>query len=188
MNLIPALEANIAYSIGYDFRSKIKAAVNELIDEGEWVDGFELAVKNGELSLDECDELLAALDVLSPGIYTGRPDFLEMLRQHLPQLAYTTLGYMVYDDLTIIATDSLRVARFTTKECLWVSDRVSYDGIQLTNINANEVNGLGWILGHDMNLQPFTLRMSDGLLLKGKAVKYESATQQSAKPDTFGIL
>ena len=144
--------------------------MNNAIDNGFWVDGFEIAIKNGELDYHETNELLGVISNNFPETKISPATFLPILNDALPQGVFAPITWLIADDMTIIASDSLRVARLTSSSCIWSTPRLSYDGIELISIDGNRVNGLAWLLKTNNEMDSFTLSFFDGSILDGTVV------------------
>jgi hypothetical protein len=171
MRLQPVLEAMIEYACGGSYAAKMKHAANAIIDDGDWIDGIELAVTPGELDHCQCEELYGIFARQDPMLDIRYQGTLDLFEQHLPQLPFSNLQYLVHDDLSIIATDSLRVGRFTTSSIVWVTPRIALDGIDLDRIEDNCVHGSSR-LGYTDKLTPFRLAFDDGQILQGEVCEW----------------
>ena len=166
------LEAQLLNALNRPPGMVLKRAVNQAVDNGHWIDGFEIAIKEGELDYYEVNELLEIISRVLPETNISKDKFLALLDDTLPQSALSPVNFLIADDMTIIASDGLRVARLTPSSCVWSTPRLSYDGIDLISINKNQINGLAWLLRPNEEMDRFTLSFIDGSILIGTIVDW----------------
>jgi hypothetical protein len=147
--------------------ARLKTLINDALDQGEWHDDFDIAVTRGELGHYECAELW---DV----VRRDYPESMQRLERNVASVRsyfrfdprMTRVAWLVADDESVVVTEGLHVARFVDGSLLWVTKRISLDGIHLTEIANGEVLG-EWYLD---DWYPLRLAFADGALLEGKAI------------------
>jgi hypothetical protein len=170
MNAMSFLEAQLLNALNRPCGMALKFAVNKAIDNGHWVDGFEIAIKSGELDSNEIRELLGIVSNIFPETSISPTKFLAVINDALPQSALAPITWLIADDMTIIASDGLRVARLTLSNCIWSTPRLSFDGIKLIDVDEKRITGLAWLLRPNDEMDSFTLALNDGSILTGTIV------------------
>lgn len=173
MNIEDLLSLYMEMEFGSQGCHLLKSLVNEALDNGEWHDGFEVAVKTGELDYRECAELFESVRKAYPHIVFNASTVKALIELHLPQAALTSIRWLIADDGSLVITDSLRVARFLNDELVWVTKRISWDGINLTKIVNNEIVGQ-WLspIVSQNEWKPLRLSLHDGTLLEGQEITF----------------
>jgi len=167
---IVGLQLQAAY--GAMLPTMVKSIVNRELDEGIWLDGYELAVTPKELSLDESNELLRIILTANPECKINIEVLSGVVEKELPQGTFARLTWLVAEDATFVITDSLRVARFKGSSMMWCTPRISYDGIKLIEVANEEVHGLCWHLSKSYEPdEPFRLDLENGTILTGTIIE-----------------
>ena len=84
-----------------------------------------------------------------------------------------SLGWLVAPDCGLVLTDSLRVARVDNGQLIWVTNRISWDGIELNRIENEIVFGSWFDAARSTDeWQPLELAYSNGALLKGEEINF----------------
>jgi len=173
MNKVDLLSLYMEMEFGSQGCYKLKLLVNEALDNGEWHDGFEIAVKTGELDYDECAELFANVKKAYPQVALNIERLKSLIKQHLPQAEITPISWLVAEDGSLIIGDSLRVGRFSGDCLVWVTKRISWDGINLIRIANNEIEGEWYSpVNSQQEWQPLRLSFNDGALLEGQEIEF----------------
>jgi len=167
--------------------ARLRALINEALDQGEWHDGFDVAVKKGELDHYECAELWdivrrdypESVQRLARNVIGVRSHFESALRIGM------RIKWLVADDESVIVTEGLHVARFVDGALLWVTKRISWDGIYLTSITDGEVLG-EWYCPDSRadDWCPLRLAFADGTLLEGEEIHWQSPKADSTPMTT----
>lgn len=162
---------NVAF--GNEPKKSLKEFINKALDQSEYYEGFEIAISKNDLDYKEYDELyesfLSAYNKYIPDIEAIK----FLIDKHLPQSYFTNTSWLVSDAGEIYVTDGLRVAKIFNNKLIWVTKRVSWDGIELEELTDSEVIGQ-WYSPIDENSPWSELRIStkDGALLKGEVIEY----------------
>ncbi|GAA5496455.1 hypothetical protein Rhal01_02639 [Rubritalea halochordaticola] len=166
------IDLQLQRHFGSSYKSKLKlqALVNEELNAGVWKDGYELAACTKELSQEDAEQLLEIVLKQFPEYRMGK-EFLDSVDVILPQCSLTRINWLVADNGTAVLTDGLRVAAYRGTELLWVTPRISYDGIILKDIHNNQVTGTSEWLGSDDPTAPFVIELTTGQLLEGEIVE-----------------
>ena len=149
----------------------LKELVDNALNNGEWHDGFDIAVKSGPLDYEETKELFSIVKATYPEIIIDVIALRELIDNHLPQSTFSQISWLIADDTSIVVEDSIRVARFKNNSIVWVTDRVSWDGIKLIKIENNEIIG-EWFDVTNPKKYWRTLKLSfeNGKLLEGAKI------------------
>ena len=150
---------------------KIQNLVNRDLDAGIWEDGYDLAVNPAGLDHAEGQELLDMVLKRYPDYKIDKAPLLESIDANLPQSYFEGVLWMVADDGTFILTDSLRVARYRNNSPVWVTPRISFDGIELVSVDSETVRGLAFLGGSNVPDSPFTLDFETGSVLEGTTIR-----------------
>ena len=175
MKTLDLLSAYMEMEFGSAVRAcaRLKTLINDALDHGEWHEDFDIAVKNGELDHYECAELWDA-------VRRGYPESMRRLEKNAASVRRhfgsalrigMRIEWLVADDESVIVTEGLHVARFVDGALLWVTKRISWDGIYLTSITDGEVLG-EWYCPDSRadDWCPLRLAFADGTLLEGKEI------------------
>ena len=150
---------------------QLKLFVNDVLDSGEWHDDFDIAVKNGELDYYECTKLFDIVKRTYSNDIINIENLKNLIDRHLPQAGLTNIEWLVADDGSIILTDSLRVARFLKDRLIWVTGRISWDGIKLNRITNSVIEGEWWSpIDSQQEWKPLKLLFNDGTLIEGEEI------------------
>jgi len=173
MNRVDLISIQMEMEFGSQGCHKLKQLVNNVLDNGEWQDGFEVAVKRGDLDSYECAELLDTVRKAYPDITLNVEKLKSLIEQYLPQAQVTPISWLVSEEGSLIITDSLRVSRISDDSLIWVTKRISWDGIILNKITNNEIEGT-WYCPVDSQAEwkPLKLSFSDGTILEGQEIKF----------------
>jgi hypothetical protein len=189
MNRAELLSAYMEMEFGSSAKAfaRLKTLINDALDQGEWHEDFDIAVKNGELDHYECAELW---DVI-------RRDYPESMRRLEKNAAsvrsyfQSALGvgmrirWLVADDESVVVTEGLHVARFVDGSLLWVTEQISLDGIYLTSITDGQVLG-EWYCPSSAadDWCPLRIAFADGTLLEGEEIHWHSPEVDSTPMTT----
>lgn len=151
----------------------LKALVNTALDNGEWHDGFEIAVKATELDYDERNELFDIVKKSYPEVTLNIHKLKNLIDEELPQSSLTQIRWLIADDGSLIITDSLRIGRFLDDSVVWVTKRISWDGINLIKIENDEIIGEWYSpINSQQEWSPLRISFSDGKLLEGEVINF----------------
>jgi hypothetical protein len=169
MNPQDILSIQMEYHFGLDGKRLLKEKVNAALDDGEWHENFDIAVTGTDLGDQEAQELLKAVVRAYPDYALDLDELWKCFSQHLPQAAFSSIEWLIGPDCALVITDSLRVAKITTDDLVWVTPRISWDGVILDRVEEGVVFGSWDALGE---WRPLRLRYSDGKLLEGEQIKF----------------
>ncbi len=165
--------------------ARLKALVNEALDQGEWHEDFDITVKKGELDHDECARLWDAVRKAYPEAARRMAEQVEGVKRHYeselrlakeqPSTWNMAVGaaieWLVADDESLIVTEGLRVARFVGGSLVWVTKEISPYGIHLAGITKGEISGMGYYPTPKADdWHPFRLAFPDGAFLEGEEI------------------
>jgi len=152
---------------------QLKNFVNEVLDNGVWHDDFDIAVKTGELDYYECNKLFAVVKKAYPNDIINIDNLNKLIELYLPQAAITDIGWLIAGDGSLIITDSLCVARFLNDRLIWVTKRISWDGINLNRIEAGIIEGEWYSpINSQQEWSPLKLSLETGDLLEGEEIQF----------------
>jgi hypothetical protein len=157
--------------------ARLKALINEALDQGEWHEDFDVAVKKGELDHYECAELWEVVRRDYPESMSRLEENAASVRRHFGFAPRTDMRikWLVADDESVIVTEGLHVARFVDGSLLWVTKQISWDGIYLTAIAEGDVLGEGYFPTAEADdWRPFRIAFADGTLLEGEEIEFQS--------------
>lgn len=172
MNRSEIIKVCLDIEFGNDPKSSLKNYINNTLDQGEYYEGFEIAISKNELDYKEYEELYAvfksAYDEDLPNIDVLK----KLVDEYLPQQYFTTMSWLVSETGEIYATDGLRVVKIFNDNLVWVSKRVSYDGINLIKLTEDEVLGQWYSpIDDDSPWRELRISTNDGTLLKGVVIE-----------------
>ena len=173
MNASEIIRICLEIEFGDEPKNSLKGFINKALDEGEYFDGFEIAVSKNDLDYKEYEELykafISAYVKDTPDIKTIR----KLIDDYLPQSYFTKTSWLVSDTGEIYTTDGLRVAKIFNNNLIWVTKRVSYDGINLTKLTDHELIGQWYNPMDDENpWNELKLSTKNGALLKGEVIEF----------------
>lgn len=140
-----------------------QAFVNSEMDDGVWQEGFHIAVKKEPLDEYELNDLCDALKVAYPEWWFDMNRFDESLHEYLGTV-YSKPVWLAVEDGSVVVADYLQVARFVEFVPIWVTPRVSLDGITLDEIKNEEI--IGTCQSPD-GPKPLRLSLCDGSVFEG---------------------
>ena len=150
---------------------KIQKLVDDELNQGIWVEGYDLAISRDGTEISDAEALLEIVLNQYPSLRIDRALLNRQVEKHLPQSLGAKVSWIVDESGSFALIDSLRVARFDGDSIVWCSDRISFDGIEFTSLTDNRLDGLAWWLGsHESPESPFRFDFQDGRLLIGQVV------------------
>ncbi len=112
----------------------IKQLVNEAMDQGEWQDGFDIAVSIRDLNDDESRKLYGILKKAYPEVVFDTETIEQILDKECIDLDRAAFSWIVDSDGSILMTDGYRVVKILDNQLIWISDRAPWGGICLLTI------------------------------------------------------
>ncbi len=173
MNKSDIVKACLDIEFGSDPKNSLKSIVNKALDEGEYFDGFEIAIKKHDLDYKEFDELLFAFKTAYLASIPDMDAIRALADRYLPQAYFTKMSWLVSECGEIFATDGLRVAKFYNNTLIWVTRRISYDGINFVKLTENKLYG-NWFnpVDDESPWSELIISAEDGALLKGEVIEF----------------
>jgi hypothetical protein len=167
------IDVQLELFFGSKFPQKIQRMVDGELNEGRWVDGYDLAVSRDVIDGDDARKLLEIVLTEHPALRVDRDALLRAVEDKLPQSMGAPVSWMVAESGAYALTDSLRVARFEGAEVIWRTPRISWDGIEFDSLTNDRLRGRAWMLTSSVRPEtPFELDFETGDLLAGEAVPY----------------
>ena len=163
--------SQMSFQYGTLWKKLLKEAVNAALDAGEWHDDFDIAVTPNDLDDDDALKLLDSVLNAYPDAVLDVRSLDAVIEENLPQAGFTSVSWLVGPDCALVMTDSLRVAKFKDGQLSWVTERISWDGIELDRVEEGVVFGSWYDVMRDgAEWQPLQLSYADGTLLQGKVI------------------
>lgn len=150
---------------------KVQALVDAELNAGRWQEGYDLAMNPSGLNQSEGQELLDIVLRQHPNLKIDRDALLGSVDKELPQSIFAKVLWLAADDGTFVLTDSLRVARYRKETPIWISRRVSFDGVELVSVDKQVVRGLAFLGDSCSPDSPFTLDFETGAILEGTPLR-----------------
>jgi hypothetical protein len=168
------IDVQLESFFGNKFPQKIQRLVDEELNQGRWVDGYDLAVRQGVIEGDAARQLLEVVLTQHPELRIDEAALRTVVEERLPQSLGAAVSWIVDDSGSYALTDSLRVARFKGASIVWRSPRISFDGIDFDSLSEGNLRGRAWLLGsHESPDAPFVFDFETGELLEGHVVEHE---------------
>jgi hypothetical protein len=156
---------------GDRFPQKIQRLVDEELNQGRWVDGYDLAVCQSAIDGDDARKLLEIVLTEHAAARIDASEIRQVVDENLPQSTLAHVSWIVDDSGSFALTDSLRVARFEGTSIVWRSPRISYDGIDFDSLSEGKLRGRAWLLSSSHSPdEPFEFNFETGELLIGQIV------------------
>lgn len=159
---------------GSKFPQKIQRLVDEELNHGRWLDGYDLAVCRDVIDGDAARKLLEIVLTHRPELRIDRDKLLKAVEEELPQsIVGAPMFWIAGEGGAYALTDGLRVARFEGAQMVWRTPRISWDGIEFDSLTSGRLRGRAWMLSSSPTPDvPFELDFETGELLKGEVVPY----------------
>lgn len=168
------IDVQLEACFGLKFPQKIQRLVDEELNQGRWVDGYDLAVSRDVISGADAQQLLEIVLAQNPELRIDSDALKLAVEKRLPQSFFADVLWIIDESGAFALTDSLRVARFDGASIVWRSPRISYDGIEFDALVDGMLSGRAWLLGsHDSLDSPFIFDFATGELLQGQIVDHE---------------
>lgn len=163
------IEVCLAIRFGNNPQESLKVFINDALDSGEYYDGFEIVFQKGPLYYQAHAELYESFTKAYAEQIPDLIQFEQLVDKHLPQSCMTGIEWLVTEEGEIVASDELRVAKFKDNQLVWVTNRISWDGIKLLTIDDGVVIGQWYDVTNSVEpWQPLKLSLSDGKLMQGE--------------------
>ncbi|MEO0416322.1 MAG: hypothetical protein AAF226_15355 [Verrucomicrobiota bacterium] len=156
---------------GARFPWKMQRLVDEELNRGVWVEGYDIAVSEEVIRIADAEKLLQIVLTQHPDLRIDREALQTTVEDRLPQSLGARVGWIVSESGAYALTDSLRVARFERNSLIWSTPRISFDGIEFDSLVDGRLRGRAWWLGsHESPDSPFEIDFETGELLVGQVV------------------
>ncbi|QQL44425.1 hypothetical protein [Sulfuriroseicoccus oceanibius] len=158
---------------GSKFPQMIQLLVDDELNHGRWVDGYDLAVSRDVIDGDNARKLLEIVLTEYPELRIDQDALMKAVEEKLPQNWGAPVSWIVGESGAYALTDTLRVARFERADLIWRTPRISWDGIEFDSLIDGRLRGRAWMLTSNVTPDtPFELDFETGELLAGEAVPY----------------
>jgi len=165
------IDVQLESFFGGKFPQKIQRLVDEELNQGRWVDGYDLAVCQGVIEGDAARKLLEIVLAQHPEQRIDRDALEAAVEDNLPQISIgTPVAWIVAESGAYALSDTLRVARFDGVRMIWRSPRISFDGIALDSLSGGRLSGRAWLGSHETLDASFEIDFETGELLEGQIV------------------
>jgi len=173
MNTSEIVKVCLEIAFGNEPKRSLKEFINKALDQSEYYEGFEIAITKNNLDYKEYEELYKAFISAYGEVAPDIDVITELIDKHLPQSYFTKTSWLVSDLGEIYATDGLKVAKIFNNNLIWVTKRISYDGINLTNLTDHEIHGQWYSpIDEDTPWSELKISTKDGTLLKGEIIEF----------------
>lgn len=170
MTIREIIDVQLESFFGDKFPKKIQHLVDQELNQGQWVEGYDIAACRGVIEGDDAHKLLAIVLAQNPHLRIDENALKRVMQAQLPQGPGAS-DWIVDDRGAFALTDSLRVARFEGASMIWRSARISYDGIEFDSLADGKLRGRAWLLSSNTAPDsPFTFDFDTGELLEGSIV------------------
>lgn len=167
------IDVQLESIFGTKFPQKIQHLVDEELNRGHWMDGYDLAIGRGVIDGDDARKLLQIVLRENSDFRLDADSLTQIVESHLPQSTGAAVLWIVDESGSFALTDSLRVARFDGSSLAWRSPRISYDGIEFDSLSEGLLRGRAWLLGSSPSPDiPFTFDFLTGDLIDGHFVEH----------------
>ena len=158
---------------GARFPWKMQALVDNELNNGRWLEGYDIAVSPEVIANSEAEELLKIVLDHNPDWRLVEDVLMSLVDEHLPHSQCARLRWIVDEVGSFALTDSLRVARFDMASISWVTSRLSFDGIEFDSLANGILKGRSWLASSSVTPDsPFKIDFDSGELLEGEVVPY----------------
>ena len=173
MKTSEVIEACLQIEFGDNPKKLLKQFINKALDQSEYHEGFDIAVTPNDLDYKEYEELYRAFYSAYGEILPNIELISKLVDEYLPQSYFSKTSWLVSEDGEIYTTDGLKVAKIFNNNLIWITKRVSYDGINLINLTDNEIHGQ-WYNPMDDYSPWHELKISTkhGTLIKGEIIEF----------------
>jgi hypothetical protein len=167
------IDVQLELFFGSKFPQKIQRLVDEELNQGRWVEGYDLAVCRDVIGGDDARSLLEIVLTQHPELRIDREVLMEFVEEKLPQSEGASVSWIVGEGGAFALTDSLRVARFEGVKMIWRTPRLSWDGIEFDSLENCRLRGRSWMLSSSVTPDaPFELDFETGELIDGQLVHH----------------
>lgn len=161
------------FYLGEYVKNETKDLVDRLITDGFWEDDFELAVTANDLSDDEHERLICALEKRNEIEKEWGPKLKEAATLNLNAFEWINLEVRSPGVSDVIVHDHLQLMRFSKEGVAWVSKRISYDGIEIVEVTNDEIIGRWFFPTAEEGIwNEFRLNLENGKILVGEEIKF----------------
>ena len=172
MEINEIIHTTLEITFGNQPKKALKEFINSALDRGEYFDGFEIAISKNDLDYQEYDDLYDSFKKAYKDDIPEIKVIQQIIDKELPQSYFTKTSWLVSPVGEIYATDGLRVAKLYNNSLIWVTKRISWDGIELTELKHKMLHGKWYSPVNDYSpWSELVLSTQDGSLLKGEVIE-----------------
>lgn len=164
------IDIQLEQIFGTKFPQKIQRLVDQELNEGRWVEGYDLAVSQTVIDGDDARRLLEIILSQRPDLRINQHELHRVVESELPQSMGANVTWIVDVSGDFALTDSLRVARFNHATMIWRSPRISFDEVVFDELKDSKLKGRAWLGSNAPLDSSFVLDFESGALLKGQIV------------------
>ncbi|NNE94308.1 MAG: hypothetical protein HKN23_21885 [Verrucomicrobiales bacterium] len=155
---------------GATLPNRVQKLVDDELNRGRWLDGFDIAVSPAALNQEDGEKLLEVILDAYPEERINHAKLLELIDQELPQHQIAGIGWITADDGSFLLTDSLRVCRVRGDlPDLEVSPNFARYGIEFDSVDREAVRGRSFWINSNACDCPFVLSFGTGELIEGQS-------------------
>ncbi|WP_461784468.1 hypothetical protein [Prosthecobacter sp.] len=165
------IDIQLEQIFGTKFPQKIQRFVDQELNEGHWLKGYDLAVSQTVIDGDSARRLLEIILFQRSDLRIDQSELHRVVESVLPQSMGANVTWIVDVSGDFALSDSLRVARFNRATMIWCSPRISFDEVVFDELKDGKLKGRAWLGSNEPLDAPFVLDFDSGALLKGPIVE-----------------
>jgi hypothetical protein len=155
---------------GTKFPQKIQRLVDQELNEGRWLEGYDLAASQTVIDGDSARRLLEIILFQRSDLRINQSELHRVVESELPQSMGANVTWIVDVSGDFALSDSLRVARFNRTTMIWRSPRISFDEVVFDELKDGKLKGRAWLGSNEPLDSSFVLDFESGALLEGQIV------------------
>ena len=166
------IDVQLESFFGSSFPQKIQRLVDNELNEGQWVDGYDVAASRDVIGEWDARQLLEIVLAQNADLRIDADSLMKAVDKQWPQIfSGLTVRWIVDESGSFALTDSLRVARFDGASMVWRSARISWDGIRFDSLVDGKLCGRAFRPDlHKSDWSSFVFDFSTGELLEGSII------------------
>ena len=165
------IDIQLEQIFGTKFPQKIQRLVDQELNEGRWLEGYDLAASQTVIDGDSARRLLEIILFQRSDLRINQSELHRVVESELPQSMGANVTWIVDVSGDFALSDSLRVARFNRATMIWRSPRISFDEVLFDELKDGKLKGRAWLGSNEPLDAPFVLDFDSGALLKGPIVE-----------------
>jgi len=164
------IDIQLEQIFGTKFPQKIQRLVDQELNEGRWLEGYDLAASQTVIDGDSARRLLEIILFQRSDLRINQSELHRVVESELPQSMGANVTWIVDVSGDFALSDSLRVARFNRTTMIWRSPRISFDEVVFDELKDGKLKGRAWLGSNEPLDSSFVLDFESGALLEGQVV------------------